>query len=351
MSLTSEITIDLRSDTVTQPTPAMREAMFTAEVGDDVYGDDPTVRALERLAAQRLGKEAALFVPSGTFGNQLALMTHCQRGDEVILGDDCHIVIYEGGGAAALAGVQLRTIASHHGEMPVAKIASRIRTADDIHTPKTKLICLENAHSNGRVIPLSAMQATYELAASHGIAVHLDGARIFNAASHLGCQVTDLTRYADTVMCCLSKGLAAPVGSVLAGNAAFIQLARRHRKMLGGGLRQSGFLAAAGLVALESMTERLAEDHALARYLADELATLPHVLVDKESVQINMVWFQITKKIDIQGLMADFATHHIKVNPPGIYANGQQRMRLVTHCQIDQAAIDKVIDTLKRWLV
>ncbi|MBY0345835.1 MAG: low-specificity L-threonine aldolase [Neisseriaceae bacterium] len=346
----SNVIIDLRSDTVTQPTPAMRAAMFTAEVGDDVYGDDPTVKTLETLAARRLGKEAALFVPSGTFGNQLALMTHCERGDEVILGDDSHIVIYETGGPAVLAGVQLRTIASNKGEIPVSEIASRIRTADDIHAPKTKLICLENAHSNGRVIPLLSMKSTYELATAHGIRIHLDGARIFNAASYLGCQVTDITRYADTVMCCLSKGLAAPVGSILAGNAAFITLAKRYRKMLGGGLRQSGFLAAAGLVALENMTERLAEDHALARYLADKLAALPHVLVDKDSVQINIVWFQITHPIDIKGLMTDFAANQIKVNPPSVYASGQQRMRLVTHWEIDRFAIDKVVGILGRWI-
>uniref|UniRef100_A0A4W5LGC9 Aromatic amino acid beta-eliminating lyase/threonine aldolase domain-containing protein n=1 Tax=Hucho hucho TaxID=62062 RepID=A0A4W5LGC9_9TELE len=197
--------IDVRSDTVTHPTPAMRQAMFDAVVGDDVYGDDPTVQQLETLAATILGKEAALFVPSGNFGNQLALLSHCQRGDEVILGDDCHIVWHETGGAAVIAGVQLRTIASPDGVLAATEIQKRIRTGDDIHAPRTGLICLENAHSNGRVIPLADMQAVWDVAQQHAIPVHLDGARIFNAAAHLGCDVRDLTQYCDTVMCCLSK--------------------------------------------------------------------------------------------------------------------------------------------------
>ena len=286
--------IDVRSDTVTQPTPAMREAMFHAEVGDDVYGDDPTVQELETLAAGILGKEAALFVPTGNFGNQLALMTHCQRGDEVILGDDSHIVWHETGGAAVLAGVQLRTIASDRGVLPPGEIEARIRKGEDIHWPRTGLICLENAHSNGRVIPLDIMADTAAVARRWQVPVHLDGARIFNAATTLDCDVREITRHVDTVMCCLSKGLAAPVGSILAGPAAFVARARRLRKLMGGGMRQAGVLAAPGLLALTVMRERLAEDHANAQWLAGQLQALPGIELDRDSVQINMVWFRFT---------------------------------------------------------
>ncbi|MEQ6291101.1 low-specificity L-threonine aldolase [Vogesella sp. GCM10023246] len=330
--------IDVRSDTVTQPTQAMRQAMFDAVVGDDVYGDDPTVRELETLAAGILGKEAALFVPSGNFGNQLALYTHCQRGDEVILGDDCHIVWHETGGAAVIAGVQLRTIASTDGVLRADEVKKRIRDGEDIHWPRTGLICVENAHSNGRVIPLAAMQAVWDVAQQHGVPVHLDGARVFNAAVHLGCEVRDITRYSDTVMCCLSKGLAAPVGSILAGPAAFIARARKNRKLLGGGLRQAGVLAAPGLLALTEMAARLPEDHANARYLAEQLAALPGISVNLDDVHINMVWFRLPDSLDSGQLMA-------ALTAAGIKANGPEHglMRLVTHWQIGRAKIDRIV--------
>lgn len=330
--------IDVRSDTVTQPTQAMRQAMFDAVVGDDVYGDDPTVRELETLAASILGKEAALFVPTGNFGNQLALFTHCQRGDEVILGDDCHIVWHETGGAAVIAGVQLRTIASADGVLRADEVKKRIRDGEDIHWPRTGLICVENAHSNGRVIPLDAMQAVWEVAQQHGVPVHLDGARVFNAAVHLGCDVRDITRYSDTVMCCLSKGLAAPVGSILAGPAAFIARARKHRKLLGGGMRQAGVLAAPGMLALTDMVTRLPEDHANARYMAEQLAALPGVEVNLDDVHINMVWFSLPASLDTSKLMAALAAAGIKANGP---EGG--RMRLVTHWQIGRAEIDRIV--------
>lgn len=330
--------IDVRSDTVTQPTQAMRQAMFDAVVGDDVYGDDPTVRELETLAASILGKEAALFVPTGNFGNQLALFTHCQRGDEVILGDDCHIVWHETGGAAVIAGVQLRTIASADGVLRADEVKKRIRDGEDIHWPRTGLICVENAHSNGRVIPLDAMQAVWEVAQQHGVPVHLDGARVFNAAVHLGCDVRDITRYSDTVMCCLSKGLAAPVGSILAGPAAFIARARKHRKLLGGGMRQAGVLAAPGMLALTDMVARLPEDHANARYMAEKLAALPGVQVNMDDVHINMVWFQLPATLDSSKLMAALTAAGIKANGP---EGG--RMRLVTHWQIGRDDIDRIV--------
>ncbi|MCW3481848.1 low-specificity L-threonine aldolase [Neisseriaceae bacterium JH1-16] len=330
--------IDVRSDTVTHPTRAMREAMLDAEVGDDVYGDDPTVQRLELLAAEVLGKEAALFVPTGNFGNQLALFTHCDRGDEVILGDDCHIVWHETGGAAVIAGVQLRTIESDNGVLRAEQVAKRLRVGSDIHWPKTGLICLENAHSNGRVIPLAAMAEVAALARRHHVPVHLDGARVFNAAVHLGCEVRDITQHADTVMCCLSKGLAAPVGSILAGPAEFIARARRNRKLLGGGMRQVGVLAAPGLLALTEMVARLPEDHARAQRLAERLAALPGLSVERSDVHINMVWFELAPEVDVARLMAALTAAGIKANPPE-----DGRMRLVTHWQIDDAALDRLI--------
>lgn len=330
--------IDVRSDTVTQPTEAMRRAMAEAQVGDDVYGDDPTMARLERAAAERLGKEAALFVPSGTMGNQLALFTHCRRGDEVIVGDDSHIVWHEAGASAVIAGVQLRTVESHDGALPPDAVARRIRLGDDIHCPKTGLICVENAHSNGRVIPLAAMRELYALATRHGVPVHLDGARLFNAATRLGVAARDLAACADSVMFCLSKGLAAPVGSMLVGSAAFIEAARRKRKLLGGGLRQAGVLAAPGLVALEVMTRRLDDDHANARYLADRLAALPGVVIDPATVEINLVWCALPAALDTDRLMQHFSAAGILANPP---EGG--RMRFATHWQVGRSEIDRIV--------
>ncbi|TIC86128.1 low-specificity L-threonine aldolase [Crenobacter intestini] len=337
--------LDVRSDTVTQPTPAMREAMFAAVVGDDVYGDDPTVAELEALGARMLGKEAALFVPTGNFGNQLALLTHCRRGDEVILGDDCHIVWHETGGAAVIAGVQLRTIESELGVLDPRAIEARIRVGEDIHFPRTGLICLENAHSNGRVIPLDVMAETRRVADRHSVPVHLDGARVFNAATHLGCDVREITQYADSVMCCLSKGLAAPVGSLLAGSRDFIARARRGRKLMGGGMRQAGVIAAPGIVALRQMSGRLAEDHANARALAARLAALPGVWLDEASVQINMVWFRLADSVDVTALMDALADAGVKANPP---EDGW--MRVVTHWQVSAADVERLADVFEAAL-
>ena len=338
--------IDLRSDTVTGQPDFMRQAMFDAVVGDDVYEDDPTVKELEALAAQMVGKEDALFVPSGTFGNQLALFTHCKRGDEVILGDSCHIIAHEVGAASVIAGVQLRTIDSLNGELSPKDIERKIRVGEDIHYPTTGLICIENAHSSGHVIPLNQMREIYELAKLHQLPVHLDGARVFNAATALGVHVQEVTQYCDSVMFCLSKGLCSPVGSILAGDKAFIDLARKKRKLMGGGLRQAGFLAAAGIVSLTQMVQRLDEDHANAALLAKELSQIPGVLVDLERVEINMVFFKFTNPdTNTKKLVDFFLENHIKAND---VENGE--MRFVTHYWITKEDVYTVVNLLKEFL-
>ncbi|KXG76172.1 low-specificity L-threonine aldolase [Thermotalea metallivorans] len=337
--------IDLRSDTVTVPTDAMREAMYRAEVGDDVYGDDPTVKKLEEYAAELLGKEAAIFVPSGTFGNQLALFTHCKRGDEVILSDDCHIVMHEVGGASVIAGVQLRTLATHKGEMNPEEVASKIR-GEDIHYPSTGLICLENAHSNGRVISLDNMKGVWEIAKRHDIPVHLDGARVFNAAVALEVDVKEITKYCDSVMCCLSKGLCAPVGSILAGSKVFIDRARKGRKLMGGGLRQTGFLAAAGLVALRDMIKRLKEDHDNALLLGRELSNIPGIRVNLEDIHINMVFFDMKETgYDSDKLVERFLERGIKINP-----GEDGMMRFVTNYWVSKEDIYHVVAVMREVL-
>ena len=262
--------IDLRSDTVTKPTPEMREAMYRAEVGDDVYGEDPTVNRLEAMAAQRMGKEAALFVASGTMGNLVALLTHCGRGDEVILGDRSHSFLFEQGGMAALGGITPWPVPNQpDGTMRLEDIERAIR-GDNVHFPRTRLICLENTHNMCNGAPLTAEYTAQvaELAHARGLRVHVDGARIFNAAAALNVGVQELVQEVDSVTFCLSKGLCAPVGSVLCGSADFVAEARRARKVVGGGMRQAGILAAAGIVALEQIADRMGEDHTRARRLA-----------------------------------------------------------------------------------
>jgi threonine aldolase len=339
--------IDLRSDTVTEPTQNMRQAMFTAEVGDDVYGDDPTVIALEEYAAKLVGKEAALFVPSGTFGNQLALFTHCTRGNEVILGDDCHIVMHEVAGASIIAGVQLRTLISNKGELDPNMIESKIRKEeDDIHYPSTGLICLENAHSCGRVIPLSTMEKIYTIAKKHELPVHLDGARLFNASAYLEVDAKEITKYCDTVMFCLSKALCAPVGSILAGDKSFIDKARKKRKLLGGGLRQSGILAAAGLIALKEMIPQLKIDHKNAIVLGAELSKIPGIVVNEEDTHINMVFFDMKNTgFNTDKLVEEFYNRGIKIN-----GEEDGLMRFVTHNWISEENIKFVIDSFKEVL-
>ncbi|MDN5345643.1 MAG: threonine aldolase [Petrotoga sp.] len=338
--------IDIRSDTVTQPTQEMREAMFKAEVGDDVYDEDPTMKKLEKYAAEVVGKEDALFVPSGTFGNQLSIFTHCERGNEVILDDSCHIVVHEVGAASVIAGVQLRTINSDKEVMAPQDIKNRIRKGeDDLHFPSTGLICLENAHSNGRVVSLENMKEISETAHEKGIPVHLDGARVFNAATYLNVDPKEITQYCDSVMFCLSKGLCAPVGSIVAGSKDFIQKAKKKRKLMGGGLRQAGFLAAAGLIALEKMRFRLKEDHENARYLGERLNEIPEISVNLDDIHINMVFFRINKDINFREMVSFFLEKGIKINPP---ENGE--LRFVTNYWVSKKDVDYIVETMKEYL-
>lgn len=335
--------IDLRSDTVTLPTQEMREAMYRAEVGDDVYGEDPTVKKLEEMAAEIMGKEAAMFVTSGTQGNQVSVMTHTHPGDEIILEEKSHIITYEVGGIGYLAGVQARLIPGKKGVMDPSDIEAAIRE-EDIHFPRTSLICVENTHNRagGTVIPLDVLKRTYEIAQKHGIPVHMDGARIFNAATYLGVPAREIAQYADSVMFCLSKGLCAPVGSIVAGNREFISRARKFRKMLGGGLRQAGVLAAAGIVALEKMVGRLKEDHENARLLAEGLNAVPGISIDMETVQTNIVI------CDISGLEINADEFSRRLLTRGIKVNGGSgfSVRFVTHYGIDREDISRAVEAV-----
>ncbi|MDR2134352.1 MAG: aminotransferase class I/II-fold pyridoxal phosphate-dependent enzyme [Treponema sp.] len=332
--------IDIRSDTVTKPTEAMRKAMFRAEVGDDVYGDDPTVNRLEALGAELLGKEAALFVPSGTFGNQLALFTWCRRGTEVILGEESHIVVHEAGAAAVIAGVQTRCAPAPDGILRPEDIRRRLRK-QDLHAPATSLICLENAHSSGRVVPLDDMDRVRAAAGEWGLPVHLDGARIFNAAAALGCGAGDIARRADSVMFCLSKGLCAPAGSLLAGPKDFVGDARLKRKVMGGGMRQAGILAAAGIIALTEHPAFLAEDHEMAKLLAKGLAEIPGLELDPGPVEINMVFFSYPAAAgNSAGIVETFAARDILINPPE-----QGLWRFVTHYGIREREVRTILET------
>ncbi|MCL2420499.1 MAG: low-specificity L-threonine aldolase [Defluviitaleaceae bacterium] len=336
--------IDLRSDTVTRPTDEMRQAMAQAEVGDDVYGDDPTVIQLEALSAKLLGKEAALFVPSGTFGNQVAILTHCRPGSEVILGDDCHIIQHEAGAAALISGVQLRTVESVQGQIPINAIETRIRKENDIHYPSTGLICLENVYGNGCVLPLDYMKSVAELAQKYNIPIHLDGARLFNAAEALQVEPHDIAAHADSIMFCLSKGLCAPVGSMLVGSADFIAKARKNRKILGGGMRQVGILAAAGIIALEKMRHRLGQDHKHARLMGKWLNQIEGVTVNKKEIQANMVFCQMELQPPLNPKMfvKRLADAGILANPPE-----DGLMRFVTHNDVREVDVRKAVDVVK----
>lgn len=339
--------IDLRSDTVTQPTPAMREAMYQAEVGDDVFGEDPTINRLEQMAAERLGKEAALFVVSGTMGNLVALLTHCGRGDEVILGDRCHTFLFEQGGMAALGGIMPHLIPNQpDGTLRLENIERAIRE-DDAHFPRTRLVCLENTHNMCNGTPLTAeytAQVT-RLAHVHSLRVHLDGARIFNAAAALGVDARELVRDVDSVMFCLSKGLCAPVGSLLCGSADFIAEARRTRKVVGGGMRQAGVLAAAGVVALKEIVPRLGEDHVRARRLAKGLAEIPGVGV--APVTTNILYFWLTEKVlkTQEQVVAELAEQGVL-----LLGRLEGRFRAVTHYWISDADIETTIEAVRAVL-
>ncbi len=333
--------IDLRSDTVTHPSPEMREAMYRAEVGDDVFGDDPTVNRLEALAAERLGKEAALFVPSGTMGNLCAVLTHCGRGDELIVGMEAHIRHAEGGGASVLGGVAMWGIPNApDGTLPLDAVEAAIRPVDH-HYPHTGLICIENTQNRCGGVPIGQayMDALGALAHAHGLPLHLDGARIFNAALACGTTAAALAAPADTVMFCLSKGLAAPVGSMLCGPREFIERARFNRKRVGGGMRQAGILAAAGIVALESMVDRLAEDHANADRLAAGLADLPGLRVDLDRPRTNMVYVDVAGT----GLSADAFTAACAASGVLFAPTDPTVVRLVTHYGVDDADVERAL--------
>jgi threonine aldolase len=333
--------IDLRSDTVTLPTEAMLAAMSSAKLGDDVFGEDPTVNRLEEMGAQRIGTEAALFVPSGTMANLVSCLTHCGRADEVILGDQAHMFYYEAGGMAAMGGVHPHTVANQEdGTMLPGDIAGAIR-GDNVHFPRTRLICLENTHNRCGGSPLTAeyMDTVTKMAKEHGISVHVDGARIFNAAVALGVDVKELTRGADSVSFCLSKGLAGPVGSVVCGSKEFIAEARRNRKILGGGMRQAGVIAAAGIVALEEMVERLADDHTNASRLAEGIANTPGLSVEAGKVKTNIVYFDLTDN----SLKADDFVARLAAKGVRLFATGPRRMRVVTHYGVDGSDIEAAL--------
>lgn len=337
--------IDLRSDTVTLPTQKMRDAMRDAEVGDDVYGEDPTIQQLERLAAEMVGKEAALFVTSGTQGNQVAVLSHTQRGDEIILEEHSHIFYYETAGISTIAGVQARTIKGVNGQMPVPDLIAAIRE-DDVHCPRTALISLENTHadSGGRILPLRYMEEVYQVSRKHDIPVHLDGARLCNAAIGLGVDLKEITTYTDSVQFCLSKGLSAPMGSILAGSKELIERARKWRKMLGGGTRQAGIVGAAGIVALEEMIDRLKDDHRHAKKLAEGLARIAGIDIDANGVESNIMMFSVA------GLGMDAGEFIKRLNKLDVLANrlGPYRIRFVTHRGITSEDIDRTIEVVKQ---
>ena len=332
--------IDLRSDTVTHPTPAMRQAMATAEVGDDGWGDDPTVNRLQERVARMMGKEAAVFVPSGTMANLASILSHCQRGDEIIVGDQSHIYLYEYVGASALGGVAYRQIRNDEdGTMDPQAIEDAIRPPS-ARFPRTALVCLENTHNrcSGRVLTTEYTDAIAGIAHDRGAAVHLDGARIFNAAVHLGLPPAELVRSVDSMMFCFSKGLSCPVGSIVCGPRDFIERARLNRNALGGGMRQAGVLAAAAMVALDEMVERLSEDHANARRLAEGLSRIPGIIIDPASIQTNIVILELADG-DAPGFLARVEEQGLR----GSHPHGS-KVRFVTHYGIGPDDIDAALE-------
>ena len=339
-----QLPIDLRSDTVTRPTPGMRAAMAAAEVGDDVFGDDPTVRRLEDRIAEMLGKEAALYVPSGTMGNQLGLRVHCQPGDEFLCETNCHILCYEQAAYAQLFGLASQPVEGEHGVLQVEQLMGRIRPAND-HCVRTRLVCLENTHNRGagRVQPYDAVAEICGWAAENGLARHLDGARLFNAVVASGISAADWAAHFDTVSVCFSKGLGAPVGSAVCGPADVIRQARRHRKALGGAMRQAGIIAAGALYALEHHIDRLAEDHANARILAQAVRGTVGLKLDPEVVDTNIVIFDIDPEL---GTAAAFCA---RLRDESVWMNaiGPQRIRAVTHLDVSREQVEHAAQVLQ----
>jgi threonine aldolase len=348
--------IDLRSDTVTLPSPAMREAIYRAEVGDDVYDEDPTINHLQELAAERTGKEAALFVPSGTMGNAIAMLTHAGRGQGVIVGDQAHIYLYEAGGPSTLGGSPMYAVPTlADGMLDLERVRASIADESNEHLAATALICIENTHNRcgGAVLTKEQVEEVATIAHSHNISVHMDGARIFNASIALGLPVSELARSVDSLMFCLSKGLSAPVGSLLVGSKEFIRRARRHRKLLGGGMRQAGILAAAGIVALEQMVERLAEDHEHCKQLAQGLADYPQIDIDPERVVTNILIFAVRNAQQQPLSPAQTQQFLSRAREHGVLmgAIGGGRIRAVTHYGIESQHISAALASIRRALI
>jgi len=338
--------IDLRSDTLTHPTQSMRDAMATAEVGDDVFQEDPTVQKLENLSAEKMGKEAALFVPSGCMGNLISLLSHCGRGDEILLGDRSHISLYEVGGVAALAGVHPRPLPNKNdGTISIDLLEKGIRHSD-IHCPPTRLICLENTHNfcQGSPITPEYMTEVREIANKFGLKIHLDGARIFNAAVALGVPVAKLTEKVDSVMFCLSKGLSAPVGSLVCGSSEFIVKARKARKMVGGGMRQVGHIAAAGLIAITEQVDRLQEDHDNAKFLASQLSNIDGIEVDVTRIKTNIIFFKLT------GINGEVLLNQLEQNQIKILMTDADVFRAVLHREVSKEQVQTVVKTFQSIL-
>ncbi len=350
------MSIDLRSDTVTLPTPAMREAMYRAEVGDDVYGEDPTIHRLQELAAERTGKEAALFVPTGTMGNAIAVLTHAGRGQAVLVGDESHIYHYEAGGPSTLGGSPMWVLPNNEdGTLDLEKVQAGIADESDEHVATTALLCLENTHNRcgGKVLTAAQTHTLASLAHKHGVAVHVDGARIFNAAVALNTSVSTLVQDVDSLMFCLSKGLSAPVGSMLVGSKEFIRRAHRTRKLLGGGMRQAGIIAAAGIVALEQMVDRLAEDHKHAKLLAHGLAEYPQIAIDADGVVTDIVMFSLRNAHNQSATLIETEEFLSRVQKRGVLMGhmGGGKIRAVTHYGIEQQHITTALTEIRRVLI
>ena len=338
--------IDLRSDTVTKPTKAMLDSIATTTLGDDVYEDDEITAKLEDLAAKKVGKEAAIFTPSGTMANQIAILCHTNRGDEIILSFDHHIVAHEVGGAALLSGVNYNLVNNLDSIITSKDIEARFRDPEDIHYPSSSLVCLENPLGTGKVVSIDIMADAYRKAKELGLNVHLDGARLFNAATYLNVDPKELASYTDTLMFCLSKGLCAPIGSMLCGDASFIKKARKYRKLLGGGMRQVGVLAAPGIIALLQMTKRLHTDHQNAKILGEALSKIKGIEIDLDKIHINLVFFKIVKEaFDHENFVTSLLNKGIKVN-----SHDDNVYRFVTHNDITIDNINFVIQEVERLL-
>ena len=340
--------IDLRSDTVTRPTPGMRQAMAQAEVGDDVFGDDPTVAKLEQKVADLLGKEAALYVPSGTMSNQLAVNIHCQPGDELLCEAYCHIYVNEAGGPAVLSGVTCRTFEGDHGILDLSQLEDKIRNPDDPHLVKTRLVCLENTHNRGggRIYPIEKIEAISQWAQKNGLIMHMDGARLWNAIVASGISAREWGKHFDTVSVCFSKGLGAPVGSALAGPKTMIAKARRQRKLFGGGMRQAGIIAAGCIYALDHHVDRLADDHRNAQILAQSIADTPGLSLDPGEVDTNLVWFHIDPSV---GTAKDIAAR-LKQQGVLVHAAGAQKIRACLHLDVSKAQAERAADALRNLI-